>query len=349
MTSILPNTFMTPNVYVDEAMALLTSDEYKVLSFATRHILGWQDRIQKRQWCISLSTFENGFTTADGTRYGGCGLARATVVKVLASLVVLGFLTPVGEPTEDGQMWHLNEDVHWDALMKRQEEQAKRTQERLTKINDAKRAKKAAEQAAANEGGGSSHEPGEGVHGMNQQRFMPRTDSGSSHELNQNQYQNQYQNQAAAKGAAAASDASAIDGDLPERPNVFSYYENALGPLTPTLADLLKQAAEEWPDEWLRDAFQETAESNGRSWKYTKKILLRWQRDGKGAPSPATSSAKSNGASKPNTPPRAAAHRSAEKRPAGTPDFITELSTGALDDQRAAERPRTMPKGAKRT
>jgi hypothetical protein len=94
----IPNSFQTPNVLVDEVMPLLTPQEWVVLSFATRHILGWHDRIHKRRAPISLSRFEQ------------CGLNRQAILPVLASLEQFRLLRKIGSPNRKGQVWELSFD-----------------------------------------------------------------------------------------------------------------------------------------------------------------------------------------------------------------------------------------------
>ena len=50
-STFVPNSFQTPNDYVDEIMPYLTGEEFKVLIYAVRRILGFQ----KRQDRTSLS------------------------------------------------------------------------------------------------------------------------------------------------------------------------------------------------------------------------------------------------------------------------------------------------------
>src|SRR6185503_3850332 len=87
MTNILPNSFQSPNDYIDLGMELLTSQEFQCLIFATRHILGWQDKINNRQRIMSLTMFQNGFTTPSGQHFGGTGLSRHAILKALDGLV----------------------------------------------------------------------------------------------------------------------------------------------------------------------------------------------------------------------------------------------------------------------
>lgn len=65
------------------------------------------------------------------------------------------------------------------------------------------------------------------------------------------------------------------------RPNVFKLYEQNIGPLTPLIADTLKDAEETYSQEWLADAIALAVENNKRSWKYIEAILKRWKDEGR--------------------------------------------------------------------
>jgi hypothetical protein len=110
--SHIPNSFQTPNILVDEIMPLLTPPEWVVLSFATRHILGWHDRIDERQAPISLSRFE------------ACGLNRQAIIPALAALEQFGLLRRIGNPDHKGQVWKLSYDegVDLEGLKARQQQ-----------------------------------------------------------------------------------------------------------------------------------------------------------------------------------------------------------------------------------
>ncbi len=69
---------------------------------------------------------------------------------------------------------------------------------------------------------------------------------------------------------------------LPERPNVFKLYEENIGPLTPLLADALKDAEQTYPAEWIAEALGEAVKHNKRNWKYVEAILRRWKEEGHG-------------------------------------------------------------------
>ena len=68
---------------------------------------------------------------------------------------------------------------------------------------------------------------------------------------------------------------------LPERPNIYTLYEDNIGLLTPMIADALKDAEKEYPAHWLEEAVQEAVAHNKRSWRYIQAILKRWETEGK--------------------------------------------------------------------
>jgi DNA replication protein len=65
-----------------------------------------------------------------------------------------------------------------------------------------------------------------------------------------------------------------------ERPNIFKLYEENIGPLTPLIADSLKDAEKTYPPEWVADALEIAVKSNKRNWKYVEAILRRWKEEG---------------------------------------------------------------------
>jgi DNA replication protein len=66
----------------------------------------------------------------------------------------------------------------------------------------------------------------------------------------------------------------------PLRPNIFKLYEENIGPLTPLLADALKDAEQTYPPEWVAEALEIAIKSNKRNWKYVEAILRRWKEEG---------------------------------------------------------------------
>ena len=69
----------------------------------------------------------------------------------------------------------------------------------------------------------------------------------------------------------------------PDKPNIFTLYEQNIGPLTPMVAEILKADAETYPEAWLRDAMREAVSRNIRNWKYVQAILKAWQEKGRDA------------------------------------------------------------------
>ena len=77
----------------------------------------------------------------------------------------------------------------------------------------------------------------------------------------------------------------------PSKPNIFTLYEQNIGPLTPMVAEILKADAETYPESWLRDAIQEAVSRNIRNWKYVQAILKSWQEKGRDSTHGTTQSA----------------------------------------------------------
>ena len=68
---------------------------------------------------------------------------------------------------------------------------------------------------------------------------------------------------------------------LVERPNIFILYEQNIGPLTPLVADDLRDAEQIYPLRWIEEAIQLAVENNVRKWRYVLAILERWRQEGK--------------------------------------------------------------------
>ena len=67
-----------------------------------------------------------------------------------------------------------------------------------------------------------------------------------------------------------------------ERPNIFRLYEENIGPLTPLIADALKDAEETYSPEWVAETIDLAVRNNKRSWRYCEAILKRWKEEGRG-------------------------------------------------------------------
>jgi DNA replication protein len=66
-----------------------------------------------------------------------------------------------------------------------------------------------------------------------------------------------------------------------ERPNIFRLYEENIGPLTPLIADALKDAEDTYAPEWIAETIELAVKHNKRSWKYCEAILKRWKEEGR--------------------------------------------------------------------
>lgn len=67
----------------------------------------------------------------------------------------------------------------------------------------------------------------------------------------------------------------------PAHPNIFRLYEENIGPLTPMVAESLRDAEQTYPSSWIEEAIQEAVENNVRRWNYVEAILKRWQEEGR--------------------------------------------------------------------
>lgn len=77
------------------------------------------------------------------------------------------------------------------------------------------------------------------------------------------------------------------DADFPveigeEGPNIYRLYEQHIAPLTPLIAETLREAEERYPAEWIAEAMKIAVERNARNWRYVEAILKRWKEEGKG-------------------------------------------------------------------
>lgn len=67
----------------------------------------------------------------------------------------------------------------------------------------------------------------------------------------------------------------------PDRPNIYRLYEENIGPLTPMIADMLRDAEDTYPEAWIRDALGIALANNVRRWRYVEAILRSWKEEGR--------------------------------------------------------------------
>lgn len=133
MSKLIPNTFQNPNAYVDEYMAFLTPNEYKVLSYAIRRIIGF-DKTEDR---ISIGQFSGGLVKKDGTRLDwGTGLSEPAVRTAIEGLVRYGLMVVTKPhsaqenlPPAFGLQWD-SEKVDQAGLIARLEEKQKKDKDK---------------------------------------------------------------------------------------------------------------------------------------------------------------------------------------------------------------------------
>ena len=65
------------------------------------------------------------------------------------------------------------------------------------------------------------------------------------------------------------------------RPKIFQLYEECIGIITPMVAELLKDAEQQYPETWIEEAFRQAVTGNKRSWRYIEAILKRWKTEGR--------------------------------------------------------------------
>jgi DnaD/phage-associated family protein len=66
-----------------------------------------------------------------------------------------------------------------------------------------------------------------------------------------------------------------------QRTNIFSLYENNIGPITPMIADQLSESENDYPAEWIEQAIKIAVTNNVRRWPYVEAILKNWQEEGR--------------------------------------------------------------------
>ncbi len=65
------------------------------------------------------------------------------------------------------------------------------------------------------------------------------------------------------------------------RANVFSLYEQNIGPLTPLISEELRDMAQAYPAAWIEDAIRIAVRNNARRLKYVQAVLERMRSEGR--------------------------------------------------------------------
>jgi DNA replication protein len=89
-------------------------------------------------------------------------------------------------------------------------------------------------------------------------------------------------NEAIARGEwRPSSDSSQPVELVPEPPNLYRLYEENIGPLTPLIAEQLRDDESTYPASWIAEAVEIAVENNARRWSYVRAILERWREGGR--------------------------------------------------------------------
>jgi DNA replication protein len=97
---------------------------------------------------------------------------------------------------------------------------------------------------------------------------------------------NSAKGRAAVEGVKAGEWQPSGDPDAPialayDRPNIYTLYEQNIGPLTPMIAERLRDAEKEYPPQWIEDSIRIAVENNVRKWRYIEAILEDWKSRGR--------------------------------------------------------------------
>jgi DNA replication protein len=65
------------------------------------------------------------------------------------------------------------------------------------------------------------------------------------------------------------------------KPNIFALYEENIGIIGHIMAEELKEAEKNYPQQWIEEAFREAVVHNKRSWRYIEAILKGWTTEGR--------------------------------------------------------------------
>jgi DnaD/phage-associated family protein len=97
---------------------------------------------------------------------------------------------------------------------------------------------------------------------------------------------NSAKGRAGAKAAERGEWRPGPEQDLPielelSKPNIYQLYEQNIGPLTPMIAESLREAEKTYPASWIEDATRIAVENNVRKWRYIEAILQGWYTQGR--------------------------------------------------------------------
>jgi len=77
------------------------------------------------------------------------------------------------------------------------------------------------------------------------------------------------------------TEAAAVSDGEKQRPNIYTVYEQEIGPLTSSIGEALRDAVEQYTEAWVVDALKVSAASGVHNWRYAHGILKSWKAKGR--------------------------------------------------------------------
>lgn len=71
-----------------------------------------------------------------------------------------------------------------------------------------------------------------------------------------------------------------IDKDIYDEDNIYTYYENNIGVLTPRQYEIINSYLNEFNKEIIKEAINRASDNNGKTYKYVEAILKSWKQKG---------------------------------------------------------------------
>lgn len=110
-----------------------------------------------------------------------------------------------------------------------------------------------------------------------------------------------------------------------ERPAIYAVYEAEIGPLTPIIAEQLRDWVTTYTEVWVEAAIRQAVLAGVRKPNYVRSVLENWRATGFGSPAPGKSAARTSAARTPAARPSAPA-RSAEETARASDDLQRQLA-----------------------
>lgn len=267
---IVPNAFQTPNVLVDEYLRHLTGNELKCYMVVDRQTLGW---LKQRDNIALIQIVEL------------TGMSEETARMCMAAMCGFGLIvkTADNDPRKNwGDEYALQMDDKLVDVAALENRTAQSKAKDAARIAKARAARKAVDPVlldktalVGQDGGGLVEQDGGGlVQQGTQEESLKIKDSSSTSSVKV------FENLKPAEPEPKPP--KEPKPEPMQKPNIFRLYEENIGPLTPILADKLKDAEKDYVELWIEYAFSEAVANEKRSWAYIESILKRIKAQGFG-------------------------------------------------------------------